>query len=1501
MENTKRSKEEAENLREPLLDEADLELRESERSPAYERATRRGRATPDDRATEQGVARSGVKRPHFLMARAYLAEARARRALEEARLSDARRRGADRVTESDPRFQVQAILDVLGPIGSECVPDSASGIPRRGLVGVGSDLVRRASWVARGNFKARLAYDDQVELVLQSGLFDSEFYRRQLGVPSRWTRRRLAIHYLNEGAAGDLNPHPLFDTAYYRKTNPDLAGAGMNLFIHFLSYGSREGRDPHPLFDIEYYRSRVSSLPELDANPLRDYLLRSWAARLSTHQGLSHPLFVDSYYVRLHPEVIESGYSPLEHYVLNGAARRLNPSPLFDVAFYEQQIDLTRTPLRGVFHYLLTSNEDRRDPHPLFQLDHYFTQLVGGRQGTYDPVIHYLTTGGANGFSPHPLFDSAFYWRQVTDAEGYDATPLEHYLAHGRHQLLDTHPCFRSEWYCRQAPEVLEEGGVPLLDYIERGAAAGLDPHPLFATSYYIDHSDDVRRSGANPLVHFVTRGGAEERSPHPLFDTGFYFMNYSDVAESGVNPLVHYLRYGLTEARQPSHLFDAGYYIREHRQLRRGKLTPLEHYVTRGWLRGFDPHPHFSVLYYTEQCPEVRKDGWEPLAHYQHRGKALGLRGVPADTGEYHRWYRRFGMLAPDELRRAKAWYARLQDPPLVSCVLDASGFSDADLERSLRSAKRQIAERWELIVVDGAGREALVRAAGDNRIRYLAASASSSAEGRCAAGLAAAGGEWVWFGTEPSVLSRESIALVAGFSLDAGDLDAGKHCSVLHGDWDRIDAAREHGDPCFVPQWNTELFLARDVFRPAAFYRREHLEQASGGGLAERMVRLMLEGDARAVRRIPRLLVSFAGETAPEALQPVPAPLIAEAREAAERWARSHGYQLTPHEGVPGGTAARPPLPADLPLVSILIPTKDRLDLLRKCVESVLEKTAYPKFEILVIDNKSECPETLEYLARESAAGRIRVLPYPKPYNYSAMNNEAVREAHGSLLCLLNNDIEVISPEWLTDMVRHAVSPGAGAVGARLLYPNDTVQHAGVIIGKNGVAGHSFVGLPRTAPGVQGRAMLTQELAAVTAACMLVPRAVWEEVGGLDETNLSVSFNDIDLCMKIREAGKRIIYAAESELYHYESASIGSAHRKRSMFRFEREVLAFKARWAGRLRDDPFYHPSLSLGHRDYSYATTLRWNAPWNRVPRFVPAPRRERQDPRLFAYTDETNLERSYAVVGSTPRRAVKQNFAPGLSIAILTLNKPELIVPLLDSLVAAKQVLRGQGTAVQILVGDTGSTDGEVLAAYDRLASEVEIVRGMQYQFSRCNNDLFYGVAQHDTVLFLNNDVVFDDAARSLTELMRVRRTDSTVGILGLLLHYPDGSVQHTGIDFFRDGPLAPLCYHPFHARALQEEPAFGHRFPAPAVTGAALLVDSRLFAELGGFDEAYHAECQDVALCLGARRLGYRIEVICAGRVLHLENATREKNSEDWRDRRRLVRKWASFIGVMRP
>ena len=412
-----------------------------------------------------------------------------------------------------------------------------------------------------------------------------------------------------------------------------------------------------------------------------------------------------------------------------------------------------------------------------------------------------------------------------------------------------------------------------------------------------------------------------------------------------------------------------------------------------------------------------------------------------------------------------------------------------------------------------------------------------------------------------------------------------------LLYSDHDHVSADGALSRPMFKPDWSPDLQLCSHYVGDVLAVRASGLKAAIARlgyvpDAYELVAEIGLGGGS--IGHIPAVLWH-------EPDQP-PAPRSTPEPERLSRILARHGIGATVELDARGNPRVRYDVPKPPPLVSIVIPTRDMLHFLKPCVESLLSKTTWPSFEVLIVDNQSARPETLAYLQEVSADPRVRVLRYDQPFNFSAINNVAVEQAQGEVVCLLNNDTEVISPDWLEEMVSRLEQPGVGVVGARLYFSDGRVQHAGDVVGPGGCAHHLFGVLEGDDPGYMKRAVLPQDLSAVTAACLVTPKKLFQKLGGLDAVNLKVAFNDVDYCLRVREAGLRVIYTPYAEFFHYESVSRGKDDNDEKRARSESEANYIRERWPEVIERDPFYNPNLNYARPDFTVGKVPRIDWPW-----------------------------------------------------------------------------------------------------------------------------------------------------------------------------------------------------------------------------------------------------------------------------------------------------------------
>jgi glycosyltransferase involved in cell wall biosynthesis len=574
--------------------------------------------------------------------------------------------------------------------------------------------------------------------------------------------------------------------------------------------------------------------------------------------------------------------------------------------------------------------------------------------------------------------------------------------------------------------------------------------------------------------------------------------------------------------------------------------------------------------------------------------------------VGDYALWIRRYDRLQRDDVRRIRKQITQLRCSPLISVLLPVYNTNLKWLRRAIQSVQDQLYPRWELCIVDDASTNRKVWsllqkcARRDSRIKVMRRAQNGHISTASNDALSMAAGDFVALLDHDDELAPTALYFVAlAFNENRG-------LQLLYTDEDKLDTRGRRSDPYFKSGWNPELLLAQNFVSHLGVYRTDLVRRVGGfrvgfEGSQDHDLTLRCVEQVRPdqIKHLPWVLYHWRMGDGSTASHVTAKPY---AQKAAERAVQEHfdrigiHAKVMPHYGVYLRTKYS--LPQKQPLVSIVIPTSDRVSLLKKCLRSIFEKTDYQSYELIVLDNGSCEAETLEFLLTLEKRERVRVERIEGPFNYSQLNNRGVELSHGSLIALLNNDVEVLDNEWLSEMVSHALRPEVGMVGARLWYANGPIQHGGVILGAGGIAGHAHVGV-RHEPGYFARPHLAQNLSAVTAACAVVRRDVYLKIGGFDEINLPVTFNDVDFCLRLCGAGYWIVWTPHAQLIHHESASRGFDNTTRKQVRFLAEVDYMKTKWGDRLRHDPFYNPNLSLGEDLFTLAFPPRTTKPWQKA--------------------------------------------------------------------------------------------------------------------------------------------------------------------------------------------------------------------------------------------------------------------------------------------------------------
>jgi glycosyltransferase involved in cell wall biosynthesis len=695
----------------------------------------------------------------------------------------------------------------------------------------------------------------------------------------------------------------------------------------------------------------------------------------------------------------------------------------------------------------------------------------------------------------------------------------------------------------------------------------------LFDAGYYFRQNKDLNSVLVDPVIHYFEHGHREGRDPHPLFGTNWYCDAYPEVAAGGVNPFAHFLRWGWKEGKNPCPMFETSYYLKTYPEVAEAGINPLRHYLETGAAEGKKPNPLFDSAYYLEHNPDVLEAGLNPLVHYVATGAREGrLTHEPGDSFRFS---------------------------PLISIVTPVYNVEEKYLRACIDSVVNQAYENWEICLVDDGSSKPHVRrvleeyAGSDHRIRvrFLPENQGISGATNEAAGMAR--GEYIGFLDNDDELTRDALLeVVRRLNLEEADIVYSDECF--------IDAGGGFVDAHHKPDFSADMLMCHNYITHFLVMRRELFDRVGGlstecDGAQDYDLVLKAAEQTDRIAHIPRILYRWRTLETSTSSDP-----------AAKSYADSAGRKAL-QDALARKKIEAEVLPGNLPfyyrvrrriegtpLVSVIIPFCDQPDYLRRCIESIRERTAYGNFEVIGISNNSRDDRTRELMRKIAAEdSRFTFTEYNRPFNFSAINNHGVEMARGDHVVFMNNDIEVLNGDWLEALLEHSQRPEVGAVGAKLYYGDDRVQHAGIILGIGGFAGHSHRFMAKDSPGYFNRLNCTQNVSAVTAALLMVKKSLFEEAGGFDEEKFGVALNDVDFCLKLREKGYVNIFTPYCEARHYESVSRGYEDTPEKKERFLRELSSFKEKWSNILNaGDPYYNRNLTLIGEDFARNRYLAW---------------------------------------------------------------------------------------------------------------------------------------------------------------------------------------------------------------------------------------------------------------------------------------------------------------------
>jgi glycosyltransferase involved in cell wall biosynthesis len=567
----------------------------------------------------------------------------------------------------------------------------------------------------------------------------------------------------------------------------------------------------------------------------------------------------------------------------------------------------------------------------------------------------------------------------------------------------------------------------------------------------------------------------------------------------------------------------------------------------------------------------------------------------ITSDENNYNKWIEYYDTLTDNNRNQILKEISDIQEPPLISVLMPVYNPQLIFLEKAIQSVQHQLYTNWELCIADDASPNSKVRslieryASIDSRIKFVFRKENGHISEASNSALELARGDYF------ALLDHDDMLHPLALFHISNEIIRYPETGILYSDEDKLNEDGKRSDPYFKPDFNYDLFLCQNMISHLGVYRtslvrqiggfRKGLEGSQDYDLALRVFEML---KTEQVRHIPRVLYHWRIHEESTSAKMDVKPY---ARKAALLAVMNHlermGVDATVEEAIdaPVFNRVRYRISYPQPSVNIIIPTRGSAAVLNNCINSLLLKTIYRRYAITIINNDTADSNTISLLEKLHDNPNVHVVKGNAPFNLPKQINHAVSVSNADYICLLNSNIEVISPDWLLEMIGHAIQSGVGAVGARLWYPDNTLQHGGVLLGIGTGVGHAHKRLPMGSPGYFGRACLQQSFSAVTGACLIVNREYYLNVGGLNEDHLSISYSDIDLCLKLNKMGLRNIWTPYAEFYHHKSFSEGNIDNHDSNLRLKYEIDYMHSIWSDHLSSDPAYNPNLSNNSEDFS----------------------------------------------------------------------------------------------------------------------------------------------------------------------------------------------------------------------------------------------------------------------------------------------------------------------------
>ena len=766
------------------------------------------------------------------------------------------------------------------------------------------------------------------------------------------------------------------------------------------------------------------------------------------------------------------------------------------------------------------------------------------------------------------LFDEEFYLKTYSDVRTLDIDPIKHYIKHGWKEGRNPSENFDTITYIEKNSISKDSKYNPLVHYIKSLLNSkkelsleynSIKKSNLFDEKYYLETYSDIKDSKIDPIKHFMEYGWKEGRNPSAKFDTNFYLETYKDVKDADINPLIHYIKFGKNEKRKPKKILDANFQ----------KMIKIINYVKN------------NPKLINKTLLEIKKEGLKKtIKKVSQKGDSL----VNIDI-----CIQKYSYIENFDLEKIYKDITQMKSRPFLSIVMPVYNVAPKWLDLALKSIEDQFYDNWELCIVDdcSTNQETLnyLKTIKNTKVRIKFLTKNLNISGATNEAISMALGEYIVFMDNDDEITKDALYELAKA------INSHNKPDMIYSDEDKIDTEGITSEPFFKPNWSPDTFMSIMYICHLTCYKKTIIDKLNGlrigyEGAQDYDLGLRFMEVSSNVVHIPKVLYHWRTLETSVASNMSSKGYAVESLKKAKIDAlqrRKLTGKLIEIEKFPGQYIVSYENQNN-PKVSIIIPTKDCYEVLKTCIDSIYDKTKYENYEIIIVNNQSIEKKTFEYFKSLESKKNLKIIDFNETFNFSKMNNLGVKNSDGEFLLFLNNDTEIMTDNWLNEMIGYASLKHIGAVGVRLHFPKtNNIQHCG-IVNLNDGPGHAFYNFSSEHIYAFGRNILPFNYIAITAACMMIERKKFLDVNMYDES-FPIAYNDVDLCFKLHNNNYYNVSLNHIYLIHYESVSRGIDHEdSQKLKRLEKERKRLYQKHPHLYYKDPFYNVNLHPNSIDF-----------------------------------------------------------------------------------------------------------------------------------------------------------------------------------------------------------------------------------------------------------------------------------------------------------------------------